>query len=304
VARPFLAKPDCIPCALRQVLSTTRRVSDDPWFHAKVLKKVMADLSECDMARSAAEVSFEALRSAAAYMGTADPYAEEKRKHNAVVKGILPDLRRRIGESTDPLGLAARLAIAGNMIDLGVLSEVDVFGAIDRAVSEPLAIDDLPALREGARAARSVLYVLDNAGEIALDGLFIEQLKRKEVTCLVRAAPVLNDATREDAEEAGLGGFCAILDPGTPMLGLVLGLASAEVAERFEKADLVIAKGQANFETLCGSDREIFFLLNAKCKIVADELGVPLGAAVLLQREPAHPPTAAGKKLPAQPPAP
>jgi uncharacterized protein with ATP-grasp and redox domains len=161
---------------------------------------------------------------------------------------------------------------------------------IERALSGTLAIDDTPALREALRAAKSVLYVLDNAGEIVLDRLLVEQMKRKDVTCVVRAAPVLNDVTLDDAVAVGLDKIARVVDPGVPMLGLVLNLASAELQDRFRDADLVIAKGQANFETLCDADREVYFLLRAKCPVVARALGVSVGAAVVARREPSQEP--------------
>ncbi len=281
------AKPECLPCSLKQVLSTVRTVSDDPWFHAEVLKRVMARMADADLDRSPAEVSFEAISEAMKLLGSRDPFAGEKRRYDALVQEILPDLRKRVGESTDPVGLAARLAIAGNVIDLGILSDVDLGPEIERVTTEPLARDDMAAFREAARAAKSVLYVLDNAGEVLFDRLLIEQLKRKDIACLVRAAPILNDVTREDAVRAGLDEFAEILDPGTPMLGLVVSLASAKVQDRFLKADLVIAKGQANLETLYEEEREIYFLLKAKCPVVADALGVKVGDSVLARRAPA-----------------
>jgi len=286
MAGPLLAAPDCIPCALRQVLSSARRVSRDAWFHASVLKRVMAHMAEADMMRSPAELSLDALRAAMPILGTRDPYAEDKKAENARLMELLPDLRQRVAESADPVGLAARLAVAGNIIDLGILSAVDAKAEIEKVLGEPLAIDDTPALREAVRAAKTVVYVLDNAGEIVLDRLLIEQMKRKAVTCLVRAAPILNDATVEDAKAVGLQEIARIVDPGVPMLGLVLNLAPADVQESFQKADLVISKGQANLETLFDAEREIYFMLRAKCPVVAAALGVAVGAAVVSRREP------------------
>jgi hypothetical protein len=279
------ARPDCIPCALTQVLSAARRTSDDQWLHTNVLKRAMAELTQCDLSRSPAEVSFDALKAAVKVLGEKDPFAGDKKRYNDLARSLLPDLRRRIAASSDPVGLASRLAVAGNIIDLGILSEADVKREVERALEMKLAIDDTDALRAAARSAKSVLYLLDNAGEIMFDGLLIEQFKRKDVTCLVRSEPVLNDATAEDAEAAGLGELCRVTHPGEAMLGLVLNLATREVRSAFEGADLVVAKGQANFETLCGVEREVFFLLRAKCAAVAEELGVETGAAVLYRHE-------------------
>jgi len=281
------AKPDCIPCALRQALSAARRVSADEWLHTKILKRVMAEMAHADFSKSPAEISFEALQVASKLLGGADAFAEAKRQHNDLLKAVIPDLRRRIAESSDSLALAARLAVAGNIIDLGLASEVDARAEIERAIDIKLAVDDMGAFREAVRSAKSIFYLLDNAGEAALDRLLIEQFRRKDVTCLVRSSPILNDVTEADALEAGLGEVATIRSPGAPMLGFVPSLADAEVRELFAKADLVISKGQANFETLYGADREVFFFLRAKCPVVAAALGVKEGDAVLMRHEPA-----------------
>jgi uncharacterized protein with ATP-grasp and redox domains len=264
-------------------------VSADEWVHAKVLKRVMAEMAHVDLARSPAEVTFEALRIASKLLGDRDAFAEDKRQHNDLVKALLPDLRRRVAESSDSISLATRLAIAGNIMDLGVASEVDARAEIDRAVDAKLAIDDLASFREAIRSAKSVFYLLDNAGEAVLDFLLIEQFRRKDVTCLVRSSPVLNDVTEADAREAGLGEVAEIRSPGAPMLGFVPSLADPEVRDIFVKADLVISKGQANLETLYGADREVFFFLRAKCPVVAAALGVREGDAVLMRHEPPGP---------------
>ena len=287
--RELRATPDCIPCSLRQVLSCARCISDDEWFHGKVVKEVMAKISGIDLARSPAEVSFEALSHAIMIFGGQDPFAADKRESTERMTKLMPDLRHRIAESSDPVGLASKLAIAANIIDLGILPGVDADSEIASAIGAPLAIDDRAAFKDAVRAARTVFYLLDNAGEIVLDKLLIEQFKRKEVTCLVRASPILNDVTAEDAEAVGITEVARVVDPGAPMLGLVLNHASAEVRELFATADVVISKGQANFETLSGAEREVFFLLRAKCPVVARALGVEVGAAVLTRHEPAGP---------------
>jgi len=289
MAMGLQAKPDCIPCALRQALAAARRVSADEWLRAKVLKRVMSEMAHADLSRSPAEVTFEALQIASRLLGGADAFAEDKRRHNELVKTLLPGLRRRVAESSDSLALAARLAIAGNIMDLGVAGEADARAEIERAIDIKLAIDDLGAFREAIRSAKTVLYLLDNAGEAALDLLLIEQFRRKDVTCLVRSSPVLNDVTEADAVEAGLGEVATIRSPGAPMLGFVPSLADPEIRDLFEGADLVIAKGQANLETLFGADREVFFFLRAKCPVVAAALGVKEGDAVLMRHEPAPP---------------
>ncbi len=276
------ARVDCLPCVLRQVLSTVRRVSPDEWFQARATATMMREIAEVDLDRSPAELTFDALVRLRSIIGGADPFAEEKREYNSTMLAVLPRLRRMVKSTDRPLRLAARLAVAANVIDLGILSEFDVQAELRAAADGPLATDHTGELETALKSASSVMYLLDNAGEVAVDRLFIEQMEGMDVTCVVRRSPVLNDATRADAEEVGLDKLARVVDPGADMLGVVLALSSPEFRKSFREADVVIAKGQANFETLDDCERGIFFLLKAKCPVVAERLGVKDGQAVVM----------------------
>jgi len=135
------------------------------------------------------------------------------------------------------------------------------------------------------RIPRNVLYLADNAGETVLDRLLIEVLE-PPVTYVVKGGPAVNDATREDAREAGLEGVCEIIDNGAPTLGTLLERCSPELRRRFAAADLVIAKGMANYESLSGSRKGLFFLLQAKCAVIASHLEVPERSLLVLEDSP------------------
>ena len=284
----FKTRPACLPCVLRQVLITAQRVSDDDWFHTKVLKQAMQILPDVDLDRSPAEVTFEVMQKIAKNLGSADPYAAEKAEANARMLDHLPELRKMLGRGKARLVNAVKLAVAGNVMDPGIVDRVDVLDEIQRVMKMDLAIDDTADLSAALRSAKTVMYILDNAGEIILDRLLIEEIPDCEVTVVVRAAPILSDVTRDDAEQAGLTEIAEIMDPGVPMLGLVLSLASESFVKAFEAADVVVSKGQANFETLAGSEREIFHILRVKCECIADFLGIRDGDAILYRREPAQ----------------
>jgi uncharacterized protein with ATP-grasp and redox domains len=134
-------------------------------------------------------------------------------------------------------------------------------------------------------AARSILYLADNAGEIVFDRLLIERLPAGRVTVVVRGAPVINDATRADAQVAGLDRIAEIIDNGSDAPGTVLEDCSAQFRERFESADVIIAKGQGNFETLSAAGANICFLLKIKCPVLATHTGIELGTQALIHRE-------------------
>ena len=283
------ASADCIPCVLRQALSAARRVTDDPWLHRKLLFACMERLPELNFDRSPAEVSYETLRFACKHLGVADPFKEDKALHNEKMLAIEHDLRQQVRAAPDPLRRAIEFALAGNMIDLGIQDVEDVERSLlADAASLDVAHDDYPLLRDALDGARSALYLLDNAGEIVCDKLVIEQLGVHDITCAVRRAPIINDVTREDAEAVALGRLAKIVDIGVDALGVPLSLCSAEFRELFAEADVVIAKGQANFETLDEEEREIIHILRAKCDHMARYLGVPRGAGAIVRtpREP------------------
>ena len=305
------AAADCLPCVLRQTLLAARRVTDDPWLHRKLLFAVMEHLPSVDFERTPAEISYSASRFASKYLGVADPFRADKALFTERMLAVENDMRREILGATDPLMAALRFALAGNMIDLGIFENGAVEEELARDAAElALGIDDYPALREALAGARSVLYLLDNAGEIVCDKLVIEQLAAGNqplpnrqfgerpaagrrvpgitqpgaaITCVVRKSPIINDVTREDAETVGLARLGRIIDIGVDALGVPLSHCSAEFREIFDAADVVISKGQANFETLDEAEREIFHILRAKCDHIAGCLGVSRGAAVIVR---------------------
>jgi len=244
----------------------------------------MERLPTINFDRTPAEVSFDCLRFANKHLGVADPFKKEKDLYTQKMHAIEDDMRRDILAAPDPLRAAIHFALAGNMIDLGIVETDHVEGELARdAANLELAIDHYELLRAALAEARSVLYLLDNAGEVICDKLVIEQLHVPEITCVVRAAPIINDVTRDDIDGVGLERLAKIVDIGADVLGVPLGLCSAEFRDLFASADVVISKGQANFETLDTAEREIFHILRAKCEHMASYLGVARGAAVLVR---------------------
>jgi uncharacterized protein with ATP-grasp and redox domains len=134
---------------------------------------------------------------------------------------------------------------------------------------------------QAVEEAEDILYLTDNAGEVVFDRLLLEQLPRKKVTVAVRGKPVINDATMEDAEYVGLAEVARIIDNGSDAPGTILSDCSDTFRRRFERADLIISKGQGNYETLADCPRPIYFLLQVKCPIIARDLNCQVGTAIL-----------------------
>jgi len=275
---------DCIPCFLRQALDALRRMGGDEAVQEKVLRAVLKAAGEMDLGRSPPAMGQVIHRLIREATGDADPYREAKERLNRLALDLYPGLRRRVVEDSDPLAVALRLAAAGNVIDLGVksgIAEAEIAGAIGDSLSAPLDGGAVERFRRAADLAENILYIGDNAGEIVLDRLLVEQLGAGKVTFAVRGAPVINDVTVADAEASGMAEMVEVIDSGSDAPGTILEDCSDAFRERFAGAALVLAKGQGNYETLSDADKPVFFLLKAKCPVIARDIGCPVGSLVL-----------------------
>lgn len=274
---------DCLPCFTRQAVDLARSATDDPEEQERLARRFLKSLSELDWRPSSPAVAQRLHRIARPLLPDEDLWQTAKVEFNRMALRRLPEARRRVRESSDSFGAALRMAAAANVIDFGVtrhLTEEEVTRELDRCLELPLEGD--PAeLRDAVDRAARILYIADNAGEIVFDRLVLEHLPRRKVTLAVRGQPVLNDATREDAETAGISDLVEVIDTGSDAPGILLDDCSAEFRDAFEKADLILAKGQGNLESLLGGPREVFFLLKVKCDIVARQLGCRTGDLAL-----------------------
>ncbi|BCG63531.1 MAG: hypothetical protein methR_P1250 [Methyloprofundus sp.] len=213
-----------------------------------------------------------------------DPYREDKDQATQQALALYPELRKKVSGASDPLEMAVRIAIAGNIIDLGVADSYDLDATLNRVLTEPLAINDIVLLRNTLANSTSILYLADNAGETVFDKVLIETFELP-VSYVVKAGPIINDATHEDAIAAGIDQVAKIIDNGSNAPGTLLDQCSESFRKRFARADLVIAKGQANYESLGSTSAPIFFLLQAKCNVIARDLSIVEGGSVLKHQE-------------------
>lgn len=274
---------DCIPCFVRQALDACRKVTADPVIHEKLLREVLVWVSEVDLSVSPPVLAQRIHRRLRELTGEVDPYREAKDQHNQMALSLFPALQAELIGCNDPFSRAVHLAIAGNIIDLGAksgLTDEDIHASLEQAASEGL-LGDLAAFRAAVAGAKRILYLADNAGEIVFDRLLIEQLPLDRVTLAVRGGPILNDVTRIDAQTVGLDQLVAVIDNGSDAPGTVLATCSDEFKQHFSGADLIISKGQGNFETLSEATENIFFLFKAKCPVVANQVGCSVGTQVL-----------------------
>lgn len=276
---------DCIPCFVRQALEAARFITDSPAVHERIMRSILLEVAKMDFSQSPPAFGQKLHRALRDLTRVDDPYREIKNQFNQAALEMLPDLSHKIQDSADPIFMALRVAIAGNVIDLGVngdFSGREVKIAMDNALNEPFH-GDVEDFRDTVRDAQKILYLADNAGEIVFDRLLIEQLQLDRVTLAVRGAPVLNDATRADAEAAGLCGIVEVIDNGSDAPGTILADCSLDFRRRFSMADLIIAKGQGNFESLSDNGENIYFLFKVKCPMIANHVGLPLGTHVAIR---------------------
>jgi hypothetical protein len=278
---------DCIPCLLRQALEAARMATADPGVHEQLIRGVLSDASQLDYDQAPPVIAQRIHRTLRDLSGVADPYREVKARFNRMALGIYPEMDNRVSAAADPFAMAVRMAIAGNIIDLGVngaLTEEEACRAIDRVLSEPFA-GDVAAFRRAADAAETILYLADNAGEIVFDRLLIQQLGGDRTTLAVRGHAVINDATVDDARAAGLPDICEVIDNGSDAPGTLLERCSESFRRRFDTADLIVAKGQGNYETLSEVPANLFFLFKVKCPVIASHVGRPVGTHILMRTD-------------------
>jgi len=274
---------DCLPCFLRQALAAARRVTADEWKQREVVDEVASAIPSFPLDATPIDLGREVYRIVRETTGIDDPYREVKRSHNDRVIALLPQLREEVESSSDPMLTAFQLAAAGNMIDFGVHSTVDLHGAIGKGLEDGEGMVDYPLLRERLECIGDVLYLGDNAGEIVLDKLVVEQLVHlgKRVTFVVRGRPIINDVTAEDAAYVGLEDVAKVISSGSDGPGTTLARGEPEFVDAFRRAGLIVSKGQGNFEGLSDEPAPLFFLLKVKCPVVARELGVEIGKSIL-----------------------
>jgi len=212
--------------------------------------------------------------------GDDDPYAAVKAESTREALRLYPRLKALVAEDGDRLERAIRIAIAGNVIDFATGADFDIKEGLERILNQPFAINDIAAFRKALSEARSVLYLGDNAGETVFDRVLIEALD-VPVIYAVKGGPIINDATVDDALAAGLDEVAEVVSTGSDAPGTILSRCSAEFRALYERAELVIAKGQANYETLSGEGGRLFFLLKVKCPVIARDIGAPVGSIVL-----------------------
>lgn len=295
---------DCIDCSINQgqrifqIGLKANGVSDRDGEQEALNEELETLINSADPNLSPAELSFLAIRTAEKHSQNHEPFKEIKRIHNEMALRLYDDLKEKINQSGNPLHTACQLSACGNIIDLGTQENFDIHATIEKVLTEGFKVDHFDRFIQIIEDALekdklvNIMYLCDNAGEIVFDRLFIEQMvltyPNLEITAVVNRGPVLNDATMDDALETGLDQVVPVIDNGTSDLGTVIENASHEFMLVLENADILISKGQANYESLSSREESIFFILKAKCNVIAKSLGVNYLDAVMAHKDYVH----------------
>lgn len=274
--------PDCIKCFHKNFNCLTQRFGKNESDRQEIWKKITAEMEKFDTNLPPPAFARYAYRIIADLSGDMDAYRKEKVESTIAAKQLLETfIREDPSFDLNDFETLVRLAIAGNIIDFGVNTDLTLDRAreiIRESLRKPICRENLEKFRECTEKAENILYILDNCGEAVFDRLLLERFGDRTTLC-VRGFPVLNDVTRNELEMSGLCGVTKrIIDTGDYTPGITMELSSAEFRQAYEEADLIIAKGQGNFETLSDRNRPIVFLFMAKCPTVCAHIGAELNS--------------------------
>jgi len=264
-------------------LDSVRLVTDDEQLQEALLRASLQVASKMDFYQPPPVMGQRIYRLIEEVTGEKDLYRDIKDRLSHLGLEIYPKMMPCVERSENPLETSLRLAAAGNIIDLGLnsnLNESEICDAIQLSLKSPFE-GNVEKFTNAIAKAGHILYLADNTGEIFFDRLLITQLPREKITFVVRGYPVIGDITMDEARKAGLTRLVEVIDNGSDAPGTILNQCTEDFCQRFEKAELIISKGQGNYGTLSEVAKDIFFLLKAKCPVVARDLGCPVGSLVL-----------------------
>ncbi|MEJ2307076.1 MAG: ARMT1-like domain-containing protein [candidate division WOR-3 bacterium] len=285
---------ECISCFFKQALEAARMAGADNQTQKRILDEVARAIPDIKLSSTPPEMGKTIHDIVKQITGQADPYKELKEKATEQTLKIYPELRKKVESSNDKLLMAVELAIAGNIIDYGTKNSLDVKKELAKILQkeqsviedEKESIFDFKSFKKALTDAKSILYIGDNVGETVFDSILLEQIKKtdkhKEILYAVREKPIINDALKEDAVEAGIDNFAEIISSGSEVPGTIIPLCSKPFIDIFKKSDMTISKGQGNYETLSDETRPIFFLFMAKCPVIARDVDCKVGEIILV----------------------
>lgn len=274
--------PACVPCIINQAYRASKLFTNgDHNLQLKILKET------CEKAKILNEV-FTAPHFSAVIeeivernVNSTNLYKSVKESNLKIVEDFLPVLESLTKDAEDKFSMAVRIAIAGNTIDVGANPNFDLRREIKKIVTKNVNRNNIEQLKEDVNKAKKILYIGDNFEETVFDKFLLKELADRDLTFAVRSKPILNDITLEDSKNIGIDKICKVIESGSKIGGTDLNKCSKRFLEKFEKSDVVIAKGQGNYETLFDEQRPIYFLFKVKCEPIAEHAGADVGSSII-----------------------
>lgn len=271
----------CLPCLVNQIVRVAEMTNAQN--REDLFKKAFEYLSHMDFSKSNPEILGDSFKILKEHIKNEDPYKETRSYYNSAFLKMFNVFEKNIDQSPDPFEAAVKYAILGNIIDFGPMHNIEmeeVLKLFKDSDNLTLTVNHTKKLKDDIASAKSLLYLGDNCGEICLDKLLVKKIKEFNPDIHIyfgaRGEPVVNDSIEEDAYFVGMDEFATIVSNGDGSAGTVLSRTSQEFNRIYEAADVVIAKGQANYESLSGQEgKNIYFMLMTKCSVIAENIGVP-----------------------------
>lgn len=267
---------DCYTCFQRQAVGICRDLGVAEYVECRVIRAVKTVLDKRPEGDTPPELAVAVYEAITKVLGVRDPFADRKKRDNEMALRLVREVRFIIEESPDRLAAAVKAAALGNVIDYAADPGFDVVAEIEEVFGKEFGVYDYGSFKKELKDAAWVLYIGDNAGEVAFDRLLIEEMGKPAVY-LTRGAPIINDCLVEDALACGLGEAADVVSSGCSTPGLVLNRCNDKAVELFWTAPLIIAKGMGNYEALSEVGVPIYFLLKVKCRVVARHSGYSVG---------------------------
>jgi len=277
-------KSRCIPCMVQQAYNAATLATTDENKQKDIINEICELIPGIPETISPPALSRKIQDITVKHTGIKDPYKDIKEKNYNSTLRFVPYLKTYLESSKFPLEEAVRIAIAGNTIDLGANPDYDIDAEINKLSSNNIILDDFHSFKTDTEKAETIIYIADNLEESIFDKLLIEKLQPKKIIYAVRSQPILNDITLEDIPKTRIGSLCTIIESGSVIAGTILSNCSEEFLKIFNEADVVISKGQGNFETLEDCQREIYFLFKVKCEVIEKYCGHPIGKSILIKK--------------------
>ena len=279
---------ECMTC----VLGKHARSIPEDWSEARraaFLRSMMRLMADSDPSEDGPSVMRRANELAAASGIPPRDYSGEKARYNGLMLSLAPRLREEIQAAADPLARALQYARVANYIDFAALpnvSEAQLMSLLEGAADDPVDGGEYARLRADLAGAKRLAYLTDNCGEIVADRLLVERIHgmwpELGITVIVRGGDVANDANVEDALAVGMDAVAEVMGNGNALMGTFLKELSPEASARLREADVVISKGQANFETMAGCGLNVYYLFLCKCRRFERRLGIARMQGVLM----------------------